>query len=66
MIVTAGYDTALERAFEEANEPFDYAVYSARDGWFVHFPWGQEDAEPLAITITEPQRVLGLPDRRRG
>ena len=61
MILTASYDTALERAFEEANEPFDYAVYSARDGWFVHFPWGEQDAEPMAITITEPQKYADFP-----
>jgi hypothetical protein len=55
MIVTAAYDTALERAFEEVNEPFDYAVYSVNDGWFVHFPWGEEDAEPLPEVVNKPQ-----------
>jgi hypothetical protein len=61
MIVTASYDTALERAFEEANEPFDYAVYSVRDGWFIHFPWGAEDAEPLRNVVDEPQKYADFP-----
>jgi len=61
LIITANYDMALERAFEEANEPFDYAVYLAGSGWFVHVPWGENTAEPTATTILEPKRYLGFP-----
>ena len=34
LIISANYDSALERAFEDANEPFDYAVYVAGE-WLV-------------------------------
>ncbi|HYJ21093.1 MAG TPA: SIR2 family protein [Solirubrobacterales bacterium] len=50
LIVTTNYDDALERAFEEAEEPYDLAVYIARGrdkGRFVHVP---HDGEPRAIT----------------
>jgi SIR2-like domain/TIR domain len=49
LIVTTNYDDALERAFEEAEEPYDLAVYIARGrdkGRFVHVP---HDGEPKAI-----------------
>jgi len=49
LIVTTNYDDALERAFEEAEEPYDLAVYIAggRDkGRFVHIPC---DGEPEVI-----------------
>lgn len=49
LIVTTNYDDALERAFEEAEEPYDLAVYVARGrdkGRFVHVP---HDGEPQAI-----------------
>lgn len=42
MIVSTNYDTALERAFEAADEPYDLAVFMANGpdkGRFVHFPW---------------------------
>ena len=61
LIITANYDMALERAFERANEPFDYAVYLAGGGWFVHVPWGEHAAEPTATTILEPKRYVGFP-----
>ena len=53
--------SALERAFEDANEPFDYAVYIAGSGWFVHVPWGERDSEPVATTILEPRKYVGFP-----
>jgi SIR2-like domain/TIR domain len=49
LIVTTNYDDALERAFDEAEEPYDLAVYiaSGRDkGRFVHVPC---DGEPEVI-----------------
>jgi hypothetical protein len=49
LVVTTNYDDALEQAFEEAEEPYDLAVYiaSGRDkGRFVHVPC---DGEPEVI-----------------
>jgi hypothetical protein len=49
LIVTTNYDDGLERAFGEAEEPYDLAVYlaSGRDkGRFVHVPC---DGEPEVI-----------------
>jgi SIR2-like domain/TIR domain len=49
VVVTTNYDDALERAFDEAEEPYDLAVYIAngRDkGRFVHVPC---DGEPEVI-----------------
>jgi SIR2-like domain/TIR domain len=61
MIVTSKYDTALERAFREAGEPFDVAVYMSpgTDNMrrFVHLPWGQADPEP----IVKPNVYAGFP-----
>jgi SIR2-like domain/TIR domain len=51
MIVTTNYDTELERAFDEANEPYDLAVYmsSGSDrGRFVHFPF---EGDPVPIVV---------------
>jgi SIR2-like domain/TIR domain len=50
LIVTTNYDDALERAFDEAEEPYDLAVYVARGrdkGRFVHVP---HDGEPRPVT----------------
>jgi hypothetical protein len=54
LLVTTTYDTALERAFEKAGEPFDLAVCIAAGkdrGRFLHIPWySSEDraVEPIA------------------
>jgi CHAT domain/SIR2-like domain len=61
LIISGNYDLGLERAFEDVNEPFDYAVYVASSGWFVHVPWGENAAEPIANTILEPRRYVGFP-----
>jgi hypothetical protein len=61
LIISGNYDLGLERAFEDANEPFDYAVYVAASGWFVHVPWGETAAEPVATTILEPRKYVGFP-----
>jgi SIR2-like domain/TIR domain len=57
LIVTAKYDAALERAFRDAKEPFDVAVYMGpgtdQPGVFVHLPW---DGEPVAITMPNKYR----------
>lgn len=59
LIVTTNYDDALERAFEEAEEPHDVAVYIARGrdkGRFVHIP---HDGEPRLIA--EPNNYSEFP-----
>ncbi|MGZ4306826.1 MAG: CHAT domain-containing protein [Solirubrobacteraceae bacterium] len=61
LIISGNYDLGLERAYEDVNEPFDYAVYVASSGWFVHVPWGEEAAEPVATTILEPRKYVGFP-----
>jgi hypothetical protein len=51
LIVSTNFDNALERAFEEADEPYDLAVYMASGpdkGRFVHFPFGGEP-EPIVL-----------------
>jgi hypothetical protein len=51
MIVTTNYDLALERAFDDENEPYDLAVYMASGsdrGRFVHFPFDR-DPEPVTV-----------------
>lgn len=59
MIVTTNYDVALERAFDQANEPYDLVVYMASGndrGRFVHFPF---DGDPEAINV--PNQYGKLP-----
>lgn len=68
MVVTPKYDVALEKAFTEANEAFDVAVYMApgteQAGRFVHVPWGQ----PRPRVIDKPNEYSEFPivagDRR--
>ena len=61
LIISTNYDWALERAFEDSNEPFDYAVYMANSARFVHYPWGNTDTEPKAIPIDAPREYAGFP-----
>jgi hypothetical protein len=61
LIITAGYDSGLERAFEDVHEPFDYAVYIASRGCFVHVPWGEHAGESTATEILEPRKYVGFP-----
>jgi hypothetical protein len=60
MIVTPKYDAALEKAFMDAGEDFDVAVYMApgteQAGRFVHLPWGASP-EP----IDKPNEYTGFP-----
>ena len=49
MIVTTNYDNALERAFDDAKEPYDLAVYLAsgdQPGKFLHVPY---DGPPQVV-----------------
>jgi len=59
LIVTTNYDTELERAFDNENEPYDLAVYMSTgpdSGKFVHFPY---ERDPEAIRV--PNDYSGLP-----
>ena len=59
LIVTTNYDNALEQAFDEADEPYDVAVYIARGrekGRFVHIPC---DGEPQLVA--DPNTYAGFP-----
>ena len=63
LLVTTTYDTALERAFERAGEPFDLAVCIAAGkyrGRFLHIPW--YDAEDREIEpIARPNEYVDFP-----
>jgi SIR2-like domain/TIR domain len=51
LIVTTNYDDALERAFDEAEEPYDLAVYLASGddkGKFIHVP---HDGESQLVEV---------------
>jgi SIR2-like domain/TIR domain len=51
LIVSTNFDTALEQAFREEEEPYDLVIYMAsgdHKGKFVHFPY-EADAEPIAV-----------------
>ena len=59
VIVTTNYDTALEQAFVDEEEPFDLALYMASDGGrFVHFPF---DGEHKTIDIGKANDYRGFP-----
>jgi hypothetical protein len=59
LIVSANFDTSLEQAFDEEQEPYDLAVYMASgpdSGRFVHFPF-----EGAPEPIREPNSYTRLP-----
>ena len=54
LIITTNYDDALERACDEANEPYDLAVYMAsgeHKGKFIHIPYDGE-SRPIIVPNT--------------
>jgi SIR2-like domain/TIR domain len=53
LVVTTNYDDALERAFDEAEEPYDLAVYSRARRRFVHVPHG---GEPQVVEVANSYR----------
>jgi SIR2-like domain/TIR domain len=64
LIVTTNYDDALERAFDEAEEAYELAVYIASGpdkGGFVHVPY---DGEPQPVTTANEYR--GFPINEYG
>ncbi len=59
LIATTNYDDSLERAFQEAEEPYDLAVYVAggpHRGKFVHVPF---DGEPHVVAV--PNEYVEFP-----
>jgi hypothetical protein len=60
LIVTPKFDDALEKAFKDADEDFDLAVYMApgteQAGRFVHLPWGE-----MPRPIDKPNEYTGFP-----
>lgn len=58
LIVTTNYDDVLERAFQQAGEPFDVVVYVAEGearGKFWHFP-----PKGRPVLVEKPNKYLGL------
>jgi SIR2-like domain len=68
LIVTTSYDTALERAFDAVDEPYDLAVFAAtgeHKGRFMHVPWWDRDnGGPTPITV--PNEYVDLPIDEEG
>jgi hypothetical protein len=63
LVITTNYDNALERAFDEAHEPYDLAVFVATgefSGRFVHVPWWDPDGRG-SRPITVPNEYVDLP-----
>jgi hypothetical protein len=60
MIVTTNYDSSLERAFDQAGEPYDLAVFVADEGKFMHIPWWDAGGEG-AVMIEVPNEYGGFP-----
>ena len=59
LIVSANFDTKLEQAFDDEQEPYDLAVYVAHGqdrGKFVHVPFDRP-----AVTITRPNDYFNFP-----
>jgi hypothetical protein len=59
LIISTAFDMALERAFDEASEPYDLAVYMRETGKFMHFPYG---GEPELITLPNAYGKLPIGD----
>jgi len=57
LIVSTNFDTALEQAFDDQEEPYDLAVYMADEGKFIHFPY--EKTHPVPVTV--PNTYLDFP-----
>jgi len=61
LILTTNFDTALERAFEDAKQPYDLAVYLAAGpdkGKFAHLPL---DGERDPVTVDVPNSYTRFP-----
>ena len=62
LIVTTSYDRALERSFEQVNEPYDLVVYVRDLGQYVMFPWGEQEPAPTLALIDPDGTALGIDD----
>jgi hypothetical protein len=63
LIVTTNYDDLMERAFQEAEQPYDVVSYVAEGeerGKFVHWP---PEGEPVVIERPNEYRGLALDER---
>ena len=61
LIISTNFDTTLEQAFDEEQEPYDLVVYMASGpdvGKFVHFPFGGSPK-----SIVNPNSYTGFPIR---
>ncbi len=56
LIVSTNFDTALEQAFKDEEEPYDLAVYMPDEGMFIHFPY-RDPPEPIKV----PNRYGAFP-----
>jgi hypothetical protein len=68
LIVTTNYDDLMERAFQEAAQPYDVVSYVAEGeqrGKFVHLPHADASSagEPVLIDIPNEYRGLALDER---
>jgi hypothetical protein len=67
LILTTNYDDTLERAFREAEEPYDLVRYSAeRDPWrgtFWHWPPPQDETLPTPIEKPNEYDAISLDTR---
>jgi hypothetical protein len=63
LVITTNYDTALERAFDAAHEPYDLVVFvtaGEHQGRFVHVPWWDPESRG-STPITMPNEYVDLP-----
>jgi hypothetical protein len=68
LIFTTNYDTALERAFDAAHEPYDLVVFiatGADSGRFLHVPWWDPEGRG-SRPITVPNEYVDLPINEDG
>ena len=65
--MTTSYDDALERAFDEAHEPYDLVVFvgakGPHRGRFVHVPYDAEPPECRPIPVPNEYVDLPIDDR---
>ena len=67
LLVTTSYDDALERAFDEAHEPYDLVVFvgakGPHRGRFVHVPFDADPPECRPIPVPNEYVDLPIDDR---
>lgn len=64
LVLTTNYDDLVERAFEDAGEPFDVVSYEAKPGPLQGFFWHRPpDGEPVPIKAGNKYNGLALAER---